>query len=178
MRKLFLHIKRLFRKFWFIIFLPFSISPIIGIGVLIALTTVSMLFFDDIVDYDSIMENFTNEQLEIIFSEGMDENVCDDDYLTLLARYQTYICPKKIGRGCTWTGSSLTDEAYIFSYELKNNEPISTKEQKERIFPQINTDGVHVKRLVNSNRKLVFRYTYRKTGETVEIVFSVDELRG
>ena len=54
----------------------------------------------------------------------------------------------------------------------------SIEEQKKRIFAQINTNGVHVKRLVNSNRNLVFRYTYRQTGKTIEILFTTDELRG
>ncbi len=104
-------------------------------------------------------------------------NVTDDEYLTLLARYQSFFCPKKIDRITIWTSSEVTKDAYIFSYELKGKEAITREEQKKRIFAQINTNGVHAKRLVNSNRKLVFRYTYRQTGETIEIVFTPDELR-
>lgn len=178
MKKLFLHIKRLFKKFWFVIFFFFAISLIHGLIALVLMTIVSLLFFDNIVDVDAILENFTDKQLEIILSEEMDENVTDDDYLTLLARYQSFFCPKKIDRTTIWTSSEVTKEAYIFNYELKGNEPIATDEQKKRIFAQINTNGVHVKRLVNSNRQLVFRYTYRQTGETIEIVFTTDELRG
>ena len=178
MKKLFLHIKRLFRKFWFVIFFFFAISLIHGLIALVVMTIISLLFFDNIVDVDAILENFTDKQLEIILSEEMDENVTDDDYLTLLARYQSFFCPKKIDRATIWTSSEATKEAYIFNYELKGNEPIATDEQKKRIFAQINTNGVHVMRLVNSNRQLVFRYTYRQTGETVEIVFTTDELRG
>ena len=178
MKKLFLHLKRLFRKFWFVIFFVFAISLIHGLIALVVMTIISMLFFDNIVDVDAILENFTDEQLEIILSEEMDENVTDDDYLTLLARYQSFFCPKKIDRGTIWTGSDVTNDAYIFSYELKGNEPISIEEQKKRIFAQINTNGVHVKRLVNSNRNLMFRYTYRQTGKTIEILFTTDELRG
>ena len=178
MKKLFLHIKRLFKKFWFVIFFFFAISLIHGLIALVLMTIISLLFFDNIVDVDAILENFTDKQLEIILSEEMDENVTDDDYLTLLARYQSFFCPKKIDRTTIWTSSEVTKEAYIFNYELKGNEPIATDEQKKRIFAQINTNGVHVMRLVNSNRQLVFRYTYRQTGETVEIVFTTDELRG
>lgn len=178
MKKLFLHIKRLFRKFWFVIFFFFAISLIHGLIALVVMTIISLLFFDNIVDVDAILENFTDKQLEIILSEEMDENVTNDDYLTLLARYQSFFCPKKIDRTTIWTSSEVTKEAYIFNYELKGNDPIATDEQKKRIFAQINTNGVHVKRLVNSNRQLVFRYTYRQTGETVEIVFTTDELRG
>ena len=178
MKKLFLHIKRLFRKFWFVIFFFFAISLIHGLIALVLMTIISLLFFDNIVDVDAILENFTDKQLEIILSEEMDENVTDDDYLTLLARYQSFFCPKKIDRITIWTSSEVTKDAYIFSYELKGKEAITREEQKKRIFAQINTNGVHAKRLVNSNRKLVFRYTYRQTGETIEIVFTPDELRG
>ena len=178
MKKLFLHIKRLFRKFWFVIFFFFAISLIHGLIALVVMTIISLLFFDNIVDVDAILENFTDKQLEIILSEEMDENVTDDDYLTLLARYQSFFCPKKIDRTTIWTSSEVTKEAYIFNYELKGNDPITTDEQKKRIFAQINNNGVHVKRLVNSNRQLVFRYTYRQTGKTIEIVFTTDELRG
>ena len=178
MKKLFLHIKRLFKKFWFVVFFFFAISLIHWLIALVLMTIISLLFFDNIVDVDAILENFTDKQLEIILSEEMDENVTDDDYLTLLARYQSFFCPKKIDRTTIWTSSEVTKEAYIFNYELKGNDPIATDEQKKKIFAQINTNGVHVKRLVNSNRQLVFRYTYRQTGETIEIVFTTDELRG
>lgn len=178
MRKLFLHIKRLFRKFWFLIFCICAISIVHGVIALVVMTIISMLFFDNIVDVDAILENFTEEQLEIILSEEMDVNVTDDEYLTLLARYQSFFCPKKIDRITIWTNSEVTKDAYIFSYELKGKAPISMEEQKKRIFAQINTDGVHVKRLVNSNRQLVFRYTYRQTGEAIDIVFTTEELRG
>ena len=178
MRKLFLHIKRLFRKFWFLIFCICAISIVHGVIALVVMTIISLLFFDNIVDVDAILENFTEEQLEIILSEEMDVNVTDDEYLTLLARYQSFFCPKKIDRITIWTSSEVTKDAYIFSYELKGKETITKEEQKKRIFAQINTNGVHVKRLVNSNRQLVFRYTYRQTGETIEIVFTTDELKG
>ena len=170
MKKLFLHIKRLFRKFWFVIFFASAISIVFGVVVLVVMTIISMLFFDNIVDVDAI--------LEIIFSVEMDENVTDDDYLTLLASYQSFFCPKKVDRKTIWISSMVNDDAYIYCYEIKGNNPISIEQQKKRILAQINTNGVQVKRLVNSNRNLVFRYTYCQTDETVEIVFTTDELRG
>ena len=178
MKKLFLHIKRLFRKFWLVLIFLFAISFVHGLIALVIMTTISMLFFDNIVDVDAILENFTEEQLEIIFSEEMDENVTDDDYLTLLASYQSFFCPKKVDRKTIWISSMVNDDAYIYCYEIKGNNPISIEQQKKRILAQININGVQVKRLVNSNRNLVFRYTYCQTDETVEIVFTTDELRG
>ena len=116
MKKLILHIKRLFRKFWLAIFFFFAISLIHGLIALVVMTIISMFFFDNIIDVDAILENFTEEQLEIIFNEEMDASVCDDDYLTLLARYQSYFCPKKIDRKTIWTGSIVTNDAYVFNY--------------------------------------------------------------
>lgn len=177
MKKLFLHIKRLFRKFWFLLIIAFAISFVIGFGVLLLMTIISMLFFDNIVDVDAVLKNFTDEELAIIFSEKMDKSVSDDDYLNLLAKYQSYFCPKKIDRNTIWTGSTVTDNAYIFSYELKGCELFSTEKQKNIILSKINKKGVHVKRVVNSSRSLVFRYTCRQTNKTVEIVFGANELR-
>ena len=178
MKRIYLHIKRLFKKFWFIIFFAFAISIVHGIALLLIMLILSMLFFSDPVDVNAILDNFTEEELDTILAETVDEKVSDDDYLNLLARYQTFFCPKKIDRITIWTNSEVTKDAYIFSYELKGKAPISMEEQKKRIFAQINTNGVHVKRLVNSNRQLMFRYTYRQTGEAIEIVFTTDELRG
>ena len=177
MKKVFFHMKRVLWKYWSLIIIVSIVSLALGVVLYLIMTIISLLFFDNFVDVNAILKNFTDEQLEIIFSEEMDESVCDDDYLTLLARYQSYFCPKKMDRKTVWTNSMVTSDAYIFSYELKGNDLISMEQQKERIFSQINTNGVHVKRLVSSNRKLIFRYTYRQTGKTVEIVFTPDELR-
>ena len=119
MKRLVLHVKRLFRKFWFLIFFAWAISFVYGIALIIILTIISMLFFSDPVDVKGILENFTDEQLEIIFNEEDDENVSDDDYFTILARYQTFLCPKKLDKITTWVGSEVNDEAYIQRYELK-----------------------------------------------------------
>ena len=154
-----------------------AISLVFGLALVIIMTVISKLFFSDPVDVDAILDNFTERELEIILSEEMDESVADEEYLELIARYQSYFCPKKIDRRTIWTGCMVTNDAYVFSYEYKGNESISSEQQKAKILSQINMNGVHVKRLVNSNRSLVFRYTYRQTGETMDIVFSTDELK-
>ena len=96
MRRVYLHIKRLFKKFWFIIFFFSAISLVFGLGLVIIMTVISLLFFNDPVDIDAILENFTERELEIILSEEMDENVSDNEYLELIAKYQSLLCPKKI----------------------------------------------------------------------------------
>ena len=179
MKRIYLHIKRLFKKFWFIIFFAFAISIVHGIALLVIMLTLSMLFFSDPVDVDAILDNFTKEELDIIFAETVDENVSDDDYLNLLARYQTFFCPKKCDSVTIWTGSMVTKQAYIYEYELKKDvEVFDKKTQKERIMRQINLNCVHVKRLLSSNRNMIFRYTYRNTGEILDIVINTDELKG
>jgi hypothetical protein len=177
MKKLFLHIKRLFRKFWFIIIFAFATSFLAGLGLLLIMTIISMLFYDNIVDVDDILENFTEAQLEIILSDKIDERVSDDDYLKLLARYQSYFCPKKADWLTIWTGAEVTDDAYIHYYELKRDMEISKDALKEKILSQVNKAGVQAQRLIRSNKKLVFYYTYRKSGETFDITITPDELK-
>lgn len=179
MKRAFSHIKRLFRKFWFFLFFAFAISPIMGLGVLIIATALSMALFSDPVDVNAILDNFTEEELDIILAESVDENVSDDDYLNLLARYQTYFCPKKFDSVTVWTGSMVSKGAYIYEYELKKDvETFDKVTLKARIMAQIDLNCVQVKRLLSSNRNMIFRYTYRNTGETLEIVINTDELKG
>jgi len=177
MKRIYLHVKRLFKKFWVIIFLGFAISFVMGFALLIIMTAISMLFFNDPVDVNGILENFTDEQLEIILATEMDEKVSDDDYLTLLAKYQSYFCPKKADWLTIWTGVEVTDTAYIHYYELKKNIEISKETQKKNLLAQINKNGVQVQRLIRSNRNLVFNYTYRKSGETFEIALTPEDLK-
>lgn len=177
MKKVFLHIKRLFRKFWFVIFLAFAISLLLGIVLLIIMTIISMLFFDNIVDVDGILENFTEEQLNIIFAEKVDENVTDDDYFTILARYQTFLCPKKVDCITTWIESEVTEKAYIQKYELKKRvDGLSVENLKKNLLNSIDKKSVAAKRAVNSNRCLNFVYTYRNSGDSFTITITPDEL--
>ena len=177
MKKLFLHLKRLFKKFWFVIFFVFAISFPIGLLLLAVMTIISMIFFDNIVDVDDLLENFTEEQLEIILSDKIDERASDDEYFKILAEYQSYFCPKKADRITIWTGVEAKDDAYIHYYELKKEMEISKDALKEKILDQVNKSGVQTQRLIRSNKKLVFYYTYCKSGETFDITITPDELK-
>lgn len=177
MKRVFLHVKRLFRKFWFFIFFVAAMSPFIGLGVLIILTIISMIFFSDPVDVDNILDNFTEEELELILSEDIDESVSDDDYLQLIARYQSCFCPKAVDELTIWTGSEVSSESFIFHYEIKREiEGFSQEKLKEDILANIDKGNVHTIRLVRSGRNMVFRYTYRKSNESFEIVINNNEL--
>ena len=178
MKRLFLHIKRIFRKFWFLIFFAWAISFVFGIALIVVMTVISMTFFKDPVDIKGILQNFTEEQLDIIFAEEVDENVSDVDYFTILARYQTFLCPKKLDRITTWVCSEVNDEAYIQRYELKKMpEDLTEDELKRRILARIDKNGVAAKRAVRSNRSLNFEYTNSSTGESFAILITADELK-
>lgn len=177
MKRIYLHIKRLFRKFWSIILFASAISLVFGLGLIIIMTAISLLFFSDPVDVSGILKNFTDRELEIIMATEMDDTVSDDDYLTLLARYQSFFCPKKADWLTIWTGAEATDTAYIHYYELKKEYEISKEEQKKRIIAQVNKSGVQAQRLIRSNKNLIFKYTYRKSGKTFEIIITPEELK-
>ena len=85
MKRVIAHFTRLVKKVGFILFFAFAISPIAGLVLLILSMTISMLLFKDPVDVESeveeLLNHFTEEELEIIFSEKIDEKVSDDDYL-------------------------------------------------------------------------------------------------
>lgn len=179
MRRVYLHIKRLFKKFWFIIFFFSAISLVFGLGLVIIMTAISLLFFNDPVDIDAILDSFTERELGIILSEEMDESVSDDEYLTLAARYQSLLCPKRIDSITTWTGSEITKDSFIYEYELKKEpEGFSKELLKENIVGQINKNSQHVRRMISSNRNVIFRYVNRSTYDTFDITVSTEELKG
>ena len=179
MRRVYLHVKRLFKKFWFVIFFFAAISLVFGLGLVILMTVISLLFFNDPVDIDAILENFTERELEIILSKDMDENVSVDEYLTLIAKYQSMFCPKKIDNVTTWVSSETTKDSYIYEYELKK-EPkgFDINILEKNIMSSINKNSIQARRMVTSNRDMVFRYYNRSTNETFDITISCDELKG
>ena len=179
MKRLFLHIKRVFKKFWVIIFFVSAISLVFGLALVIVMTAISMLFFSDPVDVDAILDNFTERELDIILSEKMDESVADDEYLELIARYQSYFCPKKIDPITIWTGSRVTTDSFIYEYELKKRiEGFSVEKLRNDILGKINKSSVHAQRMVRTNRNMVFKYTFRDNYETFDIVVSTEKLKG
>lgn len=178
MKRLFLHIKRIFKKFWFIIFFMSAISLVFGLALVIIMTIISILFFSDPVDVDGILDNFTERELEIILSEEMDESVADNEYLELIAKYQSYFCPKKIDSITIWTGSQVTTDSFIYEYELRKRiDGFSVERLRREILSKINKNSVHVQRMIRTNRNMIFRYTYRDNYETFDIVISTEDLK-
>ena len=183
MKKFFAHFMRIIRKFWFFLLIIAPISPIFFLVVLIIMTVISMLCFSDPVDVESavedLMNHFTEDELEIIFAEKVDEKVSDEEYLALVARYQCYVCPKKLDSVTTWVGSEVNKQAYTYNYELNDRkiEGFDIEKQKESIRASINKKNVQTSRVINSGRNFIFRYIYKNSGEIVDVVFTNEELR-
>ena len=178
MKRVFSHIKRLFRKFWFFLFFAFAISPIMGLGVLIIATTLSMALFSDPVDAKDPADYFTEEELRKIQS---DEDVDDEEYLMLLAKYQSYECPVKVDQITTWTSSEVTKESFICNYEINDRwhryGEIDMNVVKSNILAQIDKKGVNVQRIIATNRNMIYRYWNRQSETFEDVVLSIDELR-
>ena len=178
MKRVFSHIKRLFRKFWFFLFFAFAISPIIGLGVLIIATVLSMVLFNDPVDAKDPEDYFTEEELRKIQS---DEDVDDEEYLTLLAKYQSYECPVKVDKITTWTSSEVTKDSFICNYEINDRwhryGEIDMNVVKSNILAQIDKKGINVQRIIATNRNMIFRYWNRQSETFEDVVLSIGELR-
>ena len=184
MKRVFAHFMRLVKKVGFILFFAFAISPITGLVLLILSMTISMLLFKDPVDVEGeveeLLNHFTEEELAIVFDDKIDEKVNDDEYLSLLAKYQSYVCEKKkIDEITIWKGSAVNKESFIYLYELndKKIESFDVEKQKEGIRSSLNRNNVQTHRIINSGRSLVFRYTFRDSGEINDVVFSNEELK-
>ena len=182
MKRVFLHFKRIIRKFWFFLLIVSPISPIFMIGLLIIMTLISVMFFSDPVDVQSavedLMSHFTEDELEIIFAEKLDDKVSDEEFLTLAAKYQCYVCPKKLDKFTTWVGSENYKDSYAFLYEVndKNMEFHDIDKQKELIKKSINKNHIQTLRLIRSGKDVIFRYTYRNAGTVEDVVFTHEEL--
>ena len=177
MKRVFLHSKKVIRNHWFIIAIAWAISFVFGIGLFLLLLIWSMAFTQDPVDVNDVMDNFSERELEIVLAETVDESITDDEYLSTLARYQSYFCPKKLDYLTTWVGSVYTGDSYVLNYEIKRDfEAINQETLRENILAQINKNSVQVIRLVRSCKNMIFRYTDRKTYESFDIVIGNMEL--
>ena len=177
MKRVFLHSKKVIANHWFIIFIAGAISFILGIGMFLLLLIWSMAFKQDPIDVDDVMDNFSERELEIVLAETIDESVSDEEYLSTLAKYQSYFCPKKLDYLTTWVGSVYTGDSYVLNYEIKRDiEAINQETLRKNILAQINKNSVQAIRLARSCKNMIFRYTDRKTYESFDIVIGNMEL--
>lgn len=178
MKRVFLHSMKVMGKHWFWILVGSAISWPIGIGVFLLFLIFSLIFSEDPVSISEIKKAFTKRELAIVSAKTVNENVTDEEYLTLLARYQTFLCPRKVDSITTWVGSEVTDGYYIMNYELKKSaDGIDLDVLKRNILNDINPKCVQSIRLIRSNKDMVFKYTCPNTGDTFSIVVTSNELK-
>lgn len=182
MRKIILHAKRLFRILKYILIFLIIVAPIYYILwfflIFIFLTLFSVLFFSDPIDEKKVLKHFSENDLLIIASDSIDENVSDSEYLSLMVKYVNVICPRRIDRHTTWTGARVTSNAFTSLYESKKkSEDIDFDKYKKKIIRALDKDEVKIQRIIRSNRDLVFSYTCPDLPRSVEVVISNDELK-
>lgn len=178
MKKVIYHITRVFSKCWFIILLACTISPIVGLGVLILFTIISMVFSSEPVEEKNIDDYFTDEDMKKMDKA---EELDDDEYLTLVAKFQTYQCPKKVDPITTWTSSELTKDAYVYNYEINDKKHmyrlLDMNDLKNQILSKIDKQNDKIQRIIASNRNLVFRYRNYQKNTIDDVVLTANELR-
>ena len=177
MKRLLSHIKRLFRKFWFFLFIAFCLSPILGLGVLIIAIGLSITLFSDPIDAKDPTDYFTKDELRKIQS---DEEIDNEEYLILLAKVLSYECPVKVDPITTWTSSEVTKDSFIYNYVINDKghryNEFNTNVVKSRILNTIDEDQ-QIKRILATNRNIIYRYWNQQTKTFGEIVLSIDEIK-
>lgn len=178
MKQIIYHLTRVFAKCWFIILLACTISPIIGLGVLILFTIISMVLSSEPVEEKNIDDYFTDEDMKKMDKA---EELDDDEYLTLVAKFQTYQCPKKVDPITTWTSSELTKDAYVYNYEINDKKHmyrlLDMNDLKNQILSKIDKQNDKIQRIIASNRNLVFRYRNYQKNTIDDVVLTANELR-
>ena len=137
-----------------------------------------MVFSSEPVEEKNIDDYFTDEDMKKMDKA---EELDDDEYLTLVAKFQTYQCPKKVDQITTWTSSELTKDAYVYNYEIfdkwhKYGE-LNLMDLKNRILAGIDKQNVNIQRIIASNRNLVFRYRNYQKNTIDDVVLTANELR-
>ena len=178
MKQIIYHLTRVFAKCWFIILLACTISPIVGLGVLILFTIISMVFSSKPAEEKNIDDYFTDEDMKKMDKA---EELDDDEYLTLVAKFQTYQCPKKVDPITTWTSSELTKDAYVYNYEINDKKHmyrlLDMNDLKNQILSKIDKQNDKIQRIIASNRNLVFRYRNYQKNTIDDVVLTANELR-
>lgn len=177
--KLIQHIGRVIKYFWVVILILGVLQGLLGLGVFILLVIISLLFFDNIPEEKKPEDYFTKEEWDLIQSGESSQD--DEEYLSLLARFQTFECPVKIDPITTWTSSELTKESFICHYEIndKKNEygEIDWEKVKKETLNSIDKEGYKVQRIVATNRNMILRYWNRQTEKSYDLVLSNEELK-
>jgi hypothetical protein len=139
---------------------------------------ISMVFFNNFIEDKTPEDYFTEDEWRKIHTG---ESVDIEEYLILLAKYQTYECPVKVDKITTWTSSEVTSDSFICNYEINDRwhryGEIDMNVVKSNILAQIDKKGINVQRIVATNRNMIFRYRNYRTGTIEDVILSNEELR-
>ncbi len=178
MENLKLHIVRVFGKLWYLLIIMCIISPFLCSIVFLAALIISMVFFNNFTEAKNPEDYFTEEEWRKIHSG---ESIDNEEYLILLAKYQTYECPVKIDEITTWTSSEITKDSFICNYEINDRwhryGEIDMNIVKGNILDQIDKKGIKVQSIIATNRNMIFRYRNYRTGTIEDVILSNEELR-
>lgn len=178
MKNLKLHIVRVFGKLWYLLIIMCIISPFLCSIVFLAALIISMVFFNNFTEAKNPEDYFTEEEWRKIHSG---ESIDNEEYLILLAKYQTYECPVKVDEITTWTSSEITKDSFICNYEINNRwhryGEIDMNIVKGNILDQIDKKGIKVQSIIATNRNMIFRYRNYRTGTIEDVILSNEELR-
>ncbi len=178
MKNLKLHIVRVFGKLWYLLIIMCIISPFLCSIVFLAALIISMVFFNNFTEAKNPENYFTEEEWRKIHSG---ESIDNEEYLILLAKYQTYECPVKVDEITTWTSSEITKDSFICNYEINDRwhryGEIDMNIVKGNILDQIDKKGIKVQSIIATNRNMIFRYRNYRTGTIEDVILSNEELR-
>lgn len=178
MENLKLHIVRVFGKLWYLLIIMCIISPFLCSIVFLAALIISMVFFNNFTEAKNPEDYFTEEEWRKIHSG---ESIDNEEYLILLAKYQTYECPVKVDEITTWTSSEITKDSFICNYEINDRwhryGEIDMNIVKGNILDQIDKKGIKVQSIIATNRNMIFRYRNYRTGTIEDVILSNEELR-
>lgn len=178
MENLKLHIVRVFGKLWYLLIIMCIISPFLCSIVFVVALIISMVFFNNFTEAQNPEDYFTEEEWRKIHSG---ESIDNEEYLILLAKYQTYECPVKVDEITTWTSSEITKDSFICNYEINDRwhryGEIDMNIVKGNILDQIDKKGIKVQSIIATNRNMIFRYRNYRTGTIEDVILSNEELR-
>ena len=178
MKRIIAHAKRLFNSYKFICMVFFLIVPLEFIGMFILMTIISVLFFEDPIDEELVRRYMSEEELQIIGSDTLDENVSDNEYLALMVRFMNITCPRRVDRQTQWIGSRVTNKAFTYLYECKmKSGKIDFEKLKKKDIRKLDRKNIVIQRIIRSKRDLIYSFTCPDVTRSIEVVITNDELK-
>ena len=168
MRKVYLHFLRLFRAMgclFLLLFIatgPWGALVIFPICLIISLI-ISLLFFNDPIDFQKIREQFTEEELKILDADKIEKDVSDDLYLSLFVKMMNLRANSSLDENKQKIIIELNDNSIVFSYRFFDEATKARFDKKRTEFATMIKNDlakqfVPYHRLKKSHRNLIVRY--------------------